>query len=414
MDGVIEFQKLENDSAEIVLALAHNLYGNRLAVASGDHYLRVWDKDGTNWKLTDKWRGHDAEITDVKWNSPLVGQLFGSVGCDGFCNLWLENQAAEPLSGRRFQLIHKISTKSSRPWQSLDFKNLNFETYLALTSYDGNLVILEPRDPTSLTGDWIDWFQSSDFYVLQPIPSPSEEASFHVAWSPEKLPCWTAVDAGLDKNSMGLAVAAMEHVMVFRTDRERKLYLAAELTGAKDIVRGVAWSRGAMRGYDVIATASKDGMVRVYELHTPRKQQAAQPSTGNLGTPAQQKLRIARSGIGAGLAEMSRVVQPATIEDADPSRVRQEVRLVGELKGHLGAVWHVNFSFTGDLLLSTGDDGVVRTWKRDLDGKWEEYAEVDVEDLEQEQADVLDDEEEEGEEHDQGEETQSHVFTGRF
>ena len=186
MDAEVDFQRIENDSADVVIALHHNLYGNRMVIASGDHHLRVYDRKGTTWQLTDSWRGHDGEITDVRWNGPFTGAMFGSVGIDGYCNLWLESQTAEPLSGKRFQLIHRIPSKSRRPWQSLDFKNINHETYLALTSYDGNLAILEPRDHADLPGDWSDWFSSSDFHIVDPMPPPSEETGFQVAWSPDR------------------------------------------------------------------------------------------------------------------------------------------------------------------------------------------------------------------------------------
>lgn len=146
----------------------------------------------------------------------------------------------------------------------------------------------------------------------------------------------------------------MDVVKVFRTDRDRRLYLAAELTGAADLVRGVAWANGSMRGFDVLASASKDGVVRVYELHTPRVRPAAQTTqvsdaAGELDnvetTGTAQRWKQTRSGIGAGLAEMSR-----TGEDAvqDPSRIKQDARCVAELRGHRGAVWRVAFSFTGE------------------------------------------------------------------
>ena len=65
MDSDITFQKLDHQSADLVLAVHHNLYGNRMVTASSDQHLRVWDKKGTEWVLTDKWRAHDGEITGV-------------------------------------------------------------------------------------------------------------------------------------------------------------------------------------------------------------------------------------------------------------------------------------------------------------------------------------------------------------
>jgi nucleoporin SEH1 len=34
--------------------------------------------------------------------------------------------------------------------------------------------------------------------------------------------------------------------------------------------------------------------------------------------------------------------------------------------------------YEGDLLVSTGDDGSVKTWKRMLNNDWVEYAQIDV------------------------------------
>lgn len=35
-------------------------------------------------------------------------------------------------------------------------------------------------------------------------------------------------------------------------------------------------------------------------------------------------------------------------------------------------------SFTGDLLVSTGDDASIRTWKKAVNGRWAEYAEIET------------------------------------
>jgi len=58
--------------------------------------------------------------------------------------------------------------------------------------------------------------------------------------------------------------------------------------------------------------------------------------------------------------------------------VKHQVKKVAELMAHGGSVWRVAFSQLGDLLVSTGDDGSVRTWKKALDGKWLEYAQLDL------------------------------------
>ena len=33
---------------------------------------------------------------------------------------------------------------------------------------------------------------------------------------------------------------------------------------------------------------------------------------------------------------------------------------------------------SGDLLVSTGDDASIRTWKKAVNGRWKEYAEIET------------------------------------
>lgn len=66
MDEEINFQKIENSSGDVILAIDHNLYGNRVVLASSDHFLRVYEKSNAQWTLIDSWRGHASEILQVR------------------------------------------------------------------------------------------------------------------------------------------------------------------------------------------------------------------------------------------------------------------------------------------------------------------------------------------------------------
>ncbi len=112
-------------------------------------------------------------------------------------------------------------------------------------------------------------------------PSRGEETAFRVRFDPNPDPCYTALRAGVATDALGLVVAAMDAVRIYRT-REvataayglvagagKELYLAAEIHGHRGLVRDVAWAPGNIRGYDVVATACQDGFVRVVRLDTP-------------------------------------------------------------------------------------------------------------------------------------------------
>lgn len=275
-----------------------------------------------------------------------MGEIIGSVGEDGLLRIWQEDVLEAPLSGRRFKRIYQQPSATRVPYMSLDFKNIGTETYLAAISRDGQLTVCEPVDHDNLS-DWQILWQD----YLCKTPQRTEETGFRLSWHHEKLPAWPAIMAGLDRKSLSLAVSVMDTVKIFRTDKDRKFYTAAELHGSDALIRDVAWANGSMRGFDVIATASKDGYVRVYELHTPGVSEVSVSSGNNRSTEPTSGLKSPgfakpnQSGIGAGLAGGPR--SGRNEEQDRPGRVNQETKLVAELAAHEGAVWRVGFSQMG-------------------------------------------------------------------
>ena len=372
------FHRFPHNHQDLVLAISYNFYGTRMATASSDHRIKVWDRsDKTNqWSVTDDWTAHDAEVTDVKWNGPFVGEHLGSMGEDGLMRVWEEDVNEAANSGRRFKKIFELVTPTGVPFMGLGFKNVGMETYCAVVTRDGFLTVMEPEDHDELSAWKVMW---SDY--LCPTPARTEETGFRLSWHQEKLPAWTAVVAGLERQSLSVAVAVGEVVRVYRTDRERRFYVACVLEGAKGLIRDVSWANGSMRGFDVIATASKDGFVRIYEVHTPgataMSTSSAPQTNGPNGVSSQQSSsRQPRSGIGAGLASGARGRRDDNT--AAPGAIKQEAKLVAEFEAHDGAPWRVSWSQMGDILVSTGDDGTVRLWKKAVDGKWLEAAEIDA------------------------------------
>lgn len=374
------YKRVPHGHTDLILATAHNFYGTRRVSASSDHRLRVWDRDPKTgqWTEVDAWTAHSAEITDVKWNGPYVGEHIGSIGEDGYLRIWQEDVNQALNSGRRFRKIFEQITATSVPYMSLDFKNLGSETYLAVITRDGFLSVQEPEDHDDLSAWQVMW---SDYLCKDPPPR-TQETAFRLSWHKEKMPAWPAILAGLDRRSLSLVASISEVARVFRTDKERKFYIAATIEGAKDLVRDVHWAEGSVRGFDVIATASKDGYVRVYELHTPGAASLPKTTTpsspvqngGSPRSPLSPARSQTRSGIGAGLAAGAN----GRREDnaSAPGAVKQEARLVAELPIH-AAPWRVTMSTEADLMVSTGDDGTVRVWKKAVDGKWLEAAEID-------------------------------------
>jgi nucleoporin SEH1 len=92
----------------------------------------------------------------------------------------------------------------------------------------------------------------------------------------------------------------------------------------------VAWAPGGRRGYELIATGSKAGIVRIYSL--------TESGEGVI--------------VGGGGYAIERVAE-------------------FEVKGGLNRdVLRVAWNVTGTVLSSSGDDGRIRIWKEDHLGKW--------------------------------------------
>lgn len=87
-------------------------------------------------------------------------------------------------------------------------------------------------------------------------------------------------------------------------------------------VNDVAWAPNMGRSYHLIATAGKDGTVRVYTWRWEEK----------------------------GWVHAC----------------------VGILKGHGAQVWRVSWNSSGSMLASTGDDGCTRIWKSDYNLQWKQ------------------------------------------
>jgi len=87
----------------------------------------------------------------------------------------------------------------------------------------------------------------------------------------------------------------------------------------------------------LIATASKDGHVRIYKLTEESTKHTPSSSTTTVGF-----LNTATSG---------------------RTKKKLRVDLIADLTDHGAEVWRVEWNVTGTILSSSGDDGKVRLWK---------------------------------------------------
>jgi hypothetical protein len=61
-----------------------------MVTASSDHRLKVWDKKDDGWTVTDVWKAHDAEVTDVsqRYKIGSLNMFLTVLRSNGMVPLW--------------------------------------------------------------------------------------------------------------------------------------------------------------------------------------------------------------------------------------------------------------------------------------------------------------------------------------
>jgi nucleoporin SEH1 len=351
-------------------------------------------------------------VIQLQWLSPTVyPNLVASLGIEGRFKLWAEDPSAAP--GRRFSTASRgnngkaaFETRSNKaPYRSFSMKH-NEETrhtYLALLAADGRLTVYENEQPENL-----DQYGLIDEFSVCHKPGRGEEVSFRVRFDPNPDPCYTALRAGVLTDSLGLVVAGMSTVRIYRSrdvvttsygvaQAQKEFYLAAEIAGHRGLVRDVAWAPGNIRGYDVIATACQDGFVRVFKVETPfdaddgkswstadltktdhhtnAVQHAGISSSGGGSSALNEKSNL-HSGLSASLAKSGANGEGRHAGSSQPGTVKHTVREVTKLDSHRTPVWRVDFDDDGHILGSVGDDGKLMCYRQIPDGTWAKSSEL--------------------------------------
>lgn len=289
-----------------------------------------------------------------------------------------------------------LRSPSRAPFLSFSIKH-NPETrhtYLALIKRNAELTVYENEEPESLDG----WAELDTVAVCE-RPARGEEASFKVAFDPNLEPCYNAIRQGVQRDSLAVIVASMNRASVWRTKEishtvslgsstTKEFYLAAELRGHRGLVRDVAWAPGNIRGFDIVATACKDGFVRVFQISTPSKGDLVLRSKDYAKVPESVAVPVHRSiengvrnspsGIGAGLAGARSGASAVRQQEAEErqGQVLHVAVEVSKLEANRTPVWRVDFDDDGQLLGSTGDDGKLMLWRREPSGAWSRSAEL--------------------------------------
>ncbi|WBW73140.1 GATOR2-SEACAT complex WD repeat subunit Seh1 [Schizosaccharomyces osmophilus] len=310
----VESTTIETNHKDLINDVSYDFYGRRMASCSADQRVKVYDFDeeSENWKISSEWRAGDASLMRIEWAHPEFGQVLAVCSLDRGVRVYQEQKGG--LHTKAWVEVAKLMDARSAVLD-ISFCPIQHGCKLAAISADATLRIYEALEPENISS----WTLMDEIKLLPSPPSRNEQSSFCVSWCPSR---W---------RTQCVAVGCMDKAYLYTQNASAKWKQIASLPGHADLVRDIAWAPSMGRLYHLLATASKDGNVRIFKVSIP-----LQPNQTN------------------------------SFEYESPAETTHEpikVELIGEYDNHKCQVWRCQFNVTGTILSTSGDDGCIRLWK---------------------------------------------------
>ncbi|KAK4058023.1 GTPase-activating protein S13 [Microbotryomycetes sp. JL221] len=341
-------QTVETGHADMIHDAQLDYYGRRLATASSDRSIKLFDVEADNsYRLIETLRGHEGPVHGLSWAHPSFGSILASCSFDGKVFIWKENEGPQKgWSKVKEHLLHTASVNAIA-WAPHELGPV-----LACASSDGKVSVLTFNND----GTW-----DASLFPAHPLGVTS------VTWAPA---VGIGALTGADGNQQTEGVTQVKRFATGGCDGYVRLWgwkedtktwspdpIQPVLEGHQDWVRDVAWAPSVGVGRSYLASAGQDKTVYIWTQDSPKSNWnnvALEPTASS--SVGSQTTSLA-SGAGA------------------PQQQQQGATTAGD--GKFGdAVWRVSWSVSGNVLAVSSGDGKVSLWKENLKGKFEEVSEM--------------------------------------
>mmetsp|Transcript_429 Transcript_429/g.1019 ORF Transcript_429/g.1019 Transcript_429/m.1019 type:complete len:341 (-) Transcript_429:225-1247(-) len=323
---------------DFVHDVAYDHYGTRLATCSSDHKIKIWSEgaDGS-WQKEAELSGHRGAVWKLAWAHPEFGQVLASCSFDQQVFIWeeldtpkrKELSTQQPKDGNGAEAGESQALESS--WKrvaslkgdgresinDMQFAPRHFGLCLATCSTDGFVRLYTAEDVMNLEH----WTMSEKFKAV-PDRRGGERISdtTSLSWNQSRF------------DQQMLVVGSTSRIMVWSRSKATRRWEICQWIetdrNSMGAINDVSWAPNLGRSYHLIASASSNSScVNVWKL------------TWDSETSSYTKLE-------------------------------KEAELPTKSE-----VWRCEWNVTGTVLATSGDDGVVRLWRKNFIDKWDLVAE---------------------------------------
>uniref|UniRef100_A0A0G4I5V7 Uncharacterized protein n=1 Tax=Chromera velia CCMP2878 TaxID=1169474 RepID=A0A0G4I5V7_9ALVE len=226
-----------------------DFYGKRLATASADNSIRIWDVSTETPQFLCELLGHDGPVWQVAWAHPKFGNLLASCSYDKRVIVWKEarNGAFEPCYRHE---EHQASVNSCA------FAPAECGLHLVCGSSDGQVSVLSYRPESS---GW-----ESKSFEAHAAGVNAVGFSCPLGEGEAGLQNLNIVTGGCDTDVSVWKWGVQLHQWEPTNPRFPK--------GHEKWVRDVAWRPGSSSSTNMIASCAEDGMVILWSQDSPNSQ----------------------------------------------------------------------------------------------------------------------------------------------
>ncbi|KAH8551671.1 WD40-repeat-containing domain protein [Umbelopsis sp. PMI_123] len=244
-------QTIETHHEDMIHDAQLDYYSRRLATASSDRTIKIFDVDGDKQQLVETLKGHEGPVWQVAWAHPKFGSILASCSYDGRVFIWKEQNGAWTKI--------KEHTAHTASVNSISWAPHEIGPILACASSDGKVSTLEYKDD----GSWDT--ASFDAHTI---------GCNAVSWAPAAIPgSLVQVTGGAPNVNIvnRFASAGCDNLIkIWSWKEDLNTWKEEEtLDGHSDWVRDVAWAPNIGLPKSYLASCSQDKTVLIWTQDTP-------------------------------------------------------------------------------------------------------------------------------------------------